>query len=157
MSNLRSKLYFLICAALIISAPLFSQVTDGAEDSQVITQGIKSAETGINYWTAEKNVSGVYCVDPVTKQICLDMESTCSQQIKKWTEELDYQVRLGSQYIVHSSSYWQAKKYLGWAKDALEGVRLLYQKTGIKELKFIITAMEEAISIAEKIVALFNK
>ena len=156
MANLRSKLYFLILAVLMFASVNPVNAQDSFEDSQVITQGVKSAEDGINYWTGEKEKANDYFT-PETKVICLNMQTRAENQIQKWTAELEYQVKTGSQFVVHSASYWQAKKYLGWAKEALEGVKLLYDKTKIRELKYVIQAMEGAIEIAEKIISLFNK
>jgi len=160
MANLRSKLYILLMIFMVFASAqmVAGQEADLNDDkSPVITQAIESAETGINYWTAEKTVSLQYCSDEEAMEICRSMEETCKEQISLWTAELDNQVRIGSQYIVHSSSYWQAKKYLGWAYDALKGIKLLYEKTHIRELQYIITAMEEAISFAEKIIAAVTK
>jgi len=112
-----------------------AQDIDAPEDSEVIMQGINAAEDGINYWTSEKEKANDYFT-PETKVICLNMVTRAENQIKKWAAELDYQTRTGAQYVVHSASYWTAKKYLGWAEKTLDGVKLLYEKTKIRELKF---------------------
>jgi hypothetical protein len=156
MANLRSKLYYLLIAALFsMTAITVSQETDGVEDSPVISAAVQSANDGIEYWNAEKIKSGIYCTDE-TKNICINMEVTCESQIKKWMAELVYQTDLGSRYVVHSPSYWAAKKYLGWAEDALKAVKELYRRTGYEPLRTVISAMETAIEIAKEIIEAFN-
>jgi len=156
MANLRSKLYMLTMAVMLLgSVGIQAQDIDAPEDSPVIMQGINAAEDGINYWSGEKEKANDYFT-PETKVICLNMVTRAENQIQKWAAALDYQTRTGAQYVVHSASYWTAKKYLGWAEKTLDGVKLLYEKTKIRELKFVITAMEEAIKIAKQIIKLFE-
>lgn len=150
---MKTKIFMIL--VILMGSFAYAQDADSPEDSPVIMQGIEAAEDGINYWTAEKERAFDYYT-PGTKTICLNMQTRCENEILKWAEELDNQTRLGAKYVVHSASYWTAKKYLSWAYKALEGVKLLYDKTKIRELYYVITAMEEAIKIAEKIIKLFE-
>jgi hypothetical protein len=158
MANIRTKIYILLLVALAmwITVPGMSQVIDAPEDSPVIKENVESCQEEILYWNNELDISKVYCNES-TQDICDKMGETCKYELEKWTAELKYQNYIGSKYVVHSGSYWQAKKYLSWAYKALEGVRQLYKRTGIKQLAYVISAMEEAISIAEKIIKYFNK
>jgi len=128
---------------------------ENSVDSPVITQGIEAAENGVDYWTSEKENSFVYNT-PETKQICLEMDARCNKQVLQWTTEAADQVRIGQSYVIHSSSYWAAKRYLGWAYKAREGLTLLYERTQLPAIKLILAGLDKAIKYAEDLVTLFE-
>lgn len=157
MANLRSKFFaLLLFCSMLTAGTVISQVTEEATDSPVITQGIETAKDGVEYWTREKETAGIYCV-PETKQICLDQEARCNNQVTYWTTEIKNQLRIGEQYVVHSQSYWAAKRYLGWAYKARTALMLLYEKTRLPSVKLILDGLNTAIEYAEKIINLLNK
>ncbi|HMQ78820.1 MAG TPA: hypothetical protein PKE39_04245 [Ignavibacteria bacterium] len=158
MANLRTKIYMLLVllmGSFACAQDISAQGVDAPEDSPVIMQGIQSAEDGINYWASEKEKANDYW-NPGTKTICLNMLTRSENEIKRWAEELDRQTTIGAKYVVHSASYWTAKKYLSWAYKVRDGVKELYERTKIKELAFVLSAMNEAIRIAEGVLKLFE-
>jgi len=124
--------------------------------SVVITQGIDAAKDGIEYWSAEKIRVQEYCTPGSRQDECLNMEVRSEQQVIAWTNELAYQVDLGSKYVVHTKSYWIAKKYLSWAYKTRDAVQALFEATGRKELRIIVVGIERAIEAAEKILKLLE-
>lgn len=142
--------------------PAFAGMAAAQEDetpsssSVVISQGIDAAETGIVYWQNEKLHAQDYCLPGDRQNYCLDMEVRSEQQIVKWTNELALQVDLANKYVVHSHSYWTAKKYLGWAYKTREAIQALYEATGRKELRIVVVALDRAIEAAERILKLLE-
>ncbi len=130
----------LIIAVFIMAAPLCAQevgtVDDGKEQSVIINQGIDAAKTGIVYWNAQQNND---------------------HMLQVWSEELNTQLGLADKYVMHSPSYWTAKKYLDWAYKTRDAVKALYEATQIKELRMVLTALNRAIEAAEYLISKFVK
>lgn len=147
MANLRYKIL-----ALLVTLMLFTVGTETKaqseddlvpagimqDESDIIKQGIESAKTGIVYWQNEAGVN-----------VNESSDNTAVIQAGRWAAELDAQLKIAEKYVVHSKSYFTVKKYLSWAYDALEGLKRLYEATGMKALRVVIAGFERAIEAAE--------
>lgn len=160
MANIRSKLFTVLIALFVFSSFTNSQSVNDDESNPVITQGIEAAQTGIEYWDAEavaniKNHIDVYC-DAECNALYKSMDATANHEVKKWTAELSYQLRLAKDLAEQNASYNSVSKYLKFAYKTLAALKALNADLKLPELKILITGLETAIKVAEKLISIFK-
>lgn len=161
MANLRSKIYFILLAVLLsVSSFTYSQSVNDDAPNPVITQGIESAKTGIEYWNSEaeaniKNHVGVYCDNECTS-LYNSINATSNREVKKWTAELSHQLKLAKDLAEKNASLNSVNKYLKFAYKTLAALKVLYADLKLPELKILITGLETAIKVAEKLISIFK-
>ena len=84
------------------------------------------------------------------------MNATANHEVKKWTAELSYQLRLAKDLAEQNASYNSVSKYLKFAYKTLAALKALNADLKLPELKLLITGLETAIKVAEKLISIFK-
>ncbi len=160
MANLRSKLLTVLLALFVFSSLINSQSVNDDDSNPVITQGINAAQIGIEYWDAEaeaniKNHIDGYC-DSECDALYKSMDATANREIKKWTAELSHQLTLAKNLAEVNANYSSLNKYLKFAYKTLAALKALNDELKLPALKVLITGLETAIKVAEKLISIFK-
>lgn len=145
MSKIRTKLFIVLLALFAFTAITSAQQVN--EDiNPVIEQGVNTAKSGIEYWNTEADISLRFEI-PADNSL---------NQVHKWSAELTHQLNLAKQLAEKNASLNSYSKYLKLAYKTLAMLKDLNADLKLPQLKALISALETAIKIAEKIISIFN-
>lgn len=138
---------FIMVAVIFSTGILSAQTeTDTEKMNPVIMQGVESAKDGIEYWDAET-------------ERCIHFElstETSVHEVKKWSAEITFQLNLAKTLAEKNASLNSYSRYLKLAYRTLEVLKGLNSDLKLPQLKIIISGLETAIKLAEKIISIFK-